>query len=92
MAYEDLIVFESSDDAKLNISGLISKFKKYEDEHAAAIVEKDILINAAISVGLGENSGKRNKVSKPVIKKKEVIKKKVAIGKGAIDGFFKKGK
>lgn len=71
----------------INVKESFEKYKLYEKENAAKVAERDILAQNAINVGLSDGMTK-----KPLkkIAKKVIPKKKVATGKGAIDGFFKK--
>ncbi|CCF58308.1 hypothetical protein KAFR_0E01540 [Kazachstania africana CBS 2517] len=72
----------------ISISGCFDKYNKYKKEIAAQVAEKELLTQTAMNVGLGSKSGKQ--AIKKGIRKVTVAKKKVAVGKGAIDGFFKR--
>ncbi|AQZ15946.1 RNH202 (YDR279W) [Zygosaccharomyces parabailii] len=73
----------------LNISEAIEKYQEYKKHLKDVGKEKELLVQTAMSVGLPTNRGPEK--PKKIIKK-VTVKKKVAMGKGAIDGFFKKSK
>lgn len=84
-AYQSLVKYSSS---TLDIAKAFSNYKAYMESIAAKEKEQELLINAAMKVGMGNGSTK----SKPMAKKPAVVKKVTKISKGAIDGFFKKKK
>lgn len=66
------------------------KYKKYREENDSVIKERKLLTENAMSVGIQTNESFEKK--RKVTKKTVVVKPKVSVGKGAIDGFFKRQK
>lgn len=85
-AYCNLIKYSGQD---LNILEAFQNYQEYKKYLKDLSKEKELLVQNAMSVGLSTDSGAE--ALKKVVKKTSV-KKKVAMGKGAIDGFFKKAK
>lgn len=91
-AYVNILHIPVSDTAgSKNIIESCSKFKKYISENENVIKEREMLMKAAMNVGLG-NVQERAAPKAKIIKKPTLSKSKVAKGKGAIDGFFKRAK
>lgn len=76
------------------VAGCFEAVRNYQKEHALGEQERKLLAESAMQVGRmnGAPSGKSpNNISKVKIKGKPLVpKKRVAVGRGAIDGFFKK--
>ena len=83
--------FEGHD---VSISECFKKFDEYRRETSAAAVEQKLLAQSAINIGIQQTQGRIGKslATKKVAKRTVVAKQKVAVGKGAIDGFFSKKK
>ncbi|SCU87986.1 LADA_0E07470g1_1 [Lachancea dasiensis] len=85
-AYQNLIQYDGED---LNISKSFQQFTNHQVQTAARQKEQELLIDAAMKVGISTANGASGKT--PAKKVTKVVKtKKVNAGKGAIDGFFKK--
>lgn len=88
MAYFNLREFapvEEADKALADIKGSYHKYEEYKNSMKCSIAERELLVNAAMTVGLPTG-----KIKATVVKK--VTKKTVKVSKqtGAIDGFFKR--
>ncbi|EDO16363.1 hypothetical protein Kpol_1051p11 [Vanderwaltozyma polyspora DSM 70294] len=89
-AYLELIKFKGTDNT-ISIDTEVKKFNDYLESNELSIEEKKLLMQAAISVGMNNDSSSDGKDKNKTIKKPIVPKKpRVAVGRGAIDGFFKK--
>ncbi|QID83600.1 hypothetical protein GRS66_006070 [Saccharomyces pastorianus] len=91
-AYRNLIEFSPSstdDNLNLEIKSSFTNLENYQTTDELKNAEKELLMKNAMNVGIGSNGGS---VSVKKVVKKAVVSKKprVAIGKGAIDGFFKR--
>ena len=77
-----------------SISECFKKFDEYRRETSAAAVEQKLLAQSAINIGIQQTQGRNGKslATKKVTKRTVIAKQKVAVGKGAIDGFFSKRK
>lgn len=89
LAYSTLKEFvpanQDSDENLTNIKNSYYVYESYRDSLKCSIAEKELLVNAAMTVGLP--SGKtKTIVTKKVTKKTVKVKKQT----GAIDGFFKR--
>ncbi|SCU86815.1 LAMI_0D03708g1_1 [Lachancea mirantina] len=85
-AYHLLIQYDGPD---LDVSEAFRAYKQHMEVVVAQQKEQQILINAAMNVGLSNRS---TEGKKPLKVRKVTAVKKVVVKKGAIDGFFKKKK
>lgn len=76
---------------ELNVAMAFQKYKNYTQNLKEITKEKESLVQNAMNVGLANESNSTTKTTKKVVKK-TVPQRKVARGKGSIDGFFKKAK
>ncbi|AGO09865.1 AaceriAAL125Wp [[Ashbya] aceris (nom. inval.)] len=86
LAYWELRNYEGDN---LNIKRAFVRQEQYKSEVLEKQKENDILIKSAMSVGFQQDA-KREGPPRQTTNLKSTVKKKVAIGKGAIDSFFKK--
>lgn len=92
-AYHNLVTFSptmASSCINLDIKASFIDLENYETTNESQNAEKELLMKSAMNVGLSSNGSislSVKKVTKKVIQSK---RPKVAIGKGAIDGFFKR--
>ncbi|CAI4057067.1 hypothetical protein SUVZ_02G3920 [Saccharomyces uvarum] len=91
-AYRNLIEFSPStmdSNFNLEIKASFTNLENYQTTEELKNAEKELLMKSAMNVGIGTNGGA---VSVKKVAKKVVLRKKprAAIGKGAIDGFFKR--
>lgn len=92
-AYHNLLTFSPTmDSGCLNpdIKASFIELENYETTNELQNAERELLMKSAMNVGLNSNgrvSLPVKKVTKKIVQNK---KPKVAIGKGAIDGFFKR--
>ncbi|CCD24071.1 Rnh202p NDAI_0C04110 [Naumovozyma dairenensis CBS 421] len=86
--YDDLIQFHPDENStvQLSIKDAHASYIKYKEERRVTSREKEILLKSVTTVGLNNGTTTKGKIVK---KKTTIVKKKVAKGKGAIDGFFK---
>lgn len=89
LVYRALI---TSKNDTLDIAGAFTKYTEYIETTLQEEKEKEILLQAAVKTGLGNSETKKLGVKKVVISKRITKVKKITVGKGAIDGFFKKKK
>ncbi|CAI4038142.1 hypothetical protein SMKI_04G4820 [Saccharomyces mikatae IFO 1815] len=92
-AYHNLVDFSptmGSYCSDLDIKASFTSLEDYETKNELKNAEKELLMKSAMNVGLNTNSRASlsiKKVTKKVVQSKKL---KVATGKGAIDGFFKR--
>ena len=87
VSYTHLDVYKRQN---LDIKASFIDLENYEITKESQNAEKELLMKSAVNVGLSSNGSVSlsvKKVTKKVIQSK---RPKVAIGKGAIDGFFKR--
>ncbi|CCK70994.1 Rnh202p KNAG_0F03320 [Huiozyma naganishii CBS 8797] len=65
-------------------------YSTYRTQISSTVKERELLTEAAVNAGLGNGNAPPNKPVGKTAKKVVVPKKKVTVGKGAIDGFFKR--
>ncbi|CAI4365020.1 CEL_1a_G0011270.mRNA.1.CDS.1 [Saccharomyces cerevisiae] len=92
-AYHNLLTFSPTMDSgclNLDIKASFIELENYETTNELQNAERELLMKSAMNVGLNLNGSVSlpvKKVTKKIVQNK---KPKVAIGKGAIDGFFKR--
>lgn len=74
------------------ITECVGKYNEYNKVNAQTMLDRKALTDSAMKVGIESNGVIDKKKPSKVVKKTTVIKKKVTVGKGAIDGFFKRQK
>ena len=92
MTEEDTLKLELDPQASLTVKQCYDKVLAYKKSTAVSDEEKKLLAQNAMQVGLSNSasdSSNTGRVKKPV-PKKVAPKKRVQVGKGAIDGFFKR--
>ena len=92
MIEEDSLNLELNAQASLTVKQCYDRVLTYKKSTAVSDEEKKLLAQTAMQVGLSNStsdSSSNGRVKKPVAKK-VVPKKRVQVGKGAIDGFFKR--
>lgn len=68
----------------------VQKYNEFKKKNIQASIDRAALTESAINVGIQNNGGMNKKRPAKVVKKNTFNeKKKVSVGKGAIDGFFK---
>ncbi|EJS42260.1 rnh202p [Saccharomyces arboricola H-6] len=91
-AYHNLVEFSATATGcfNLDIKASFTNLENYETTDKLKNAEKELLMKSAMNVGISSNVGASvsiKKVTKKIVQSK---KSRVAIGKGAIDGFFKR--
>lgn len=72
------------------IEGFVQKYNEFKKNSIQASIDRAALTESAINVGIQKSSDIIKKKPVKVVKKNTLVnKKKVSVGKGAIDGFFK---
>ncbi|GAV56142.1 hypothetical protein ZYGR_0BA00480 [Zygosaccharomyces rouxii] len=87
-AYWHLVKYTGED---FNVAMAFQKYEDYTQNLKDVTKEKESLVQNVMNVGLANGSNSTSKTPKKVVKK-TIPQKKVAKGKGSIDGFFKKAK
>ncbi|CAR29760.1 ZYRO0G16390p [Zygosaccharomyces rouxii] len=87
-AYWHLVKYTGEE---LNVAKAFQKYEDYIQNIKDVTKEKESLVQSAMNVGLTNGSNSTTKTTKKVVKK-TVSQRKVATGKGSIDGFFKRAK
>lgn len=87
-AYSHLVKYTGEE---FNISRAFEKYEEHIQNSKDVNKEKELLVQNAMTVGLSNGSNSKAKTTKKVVKN-TVSQNKVATGKGAIDGFFKRVK
>lgn len=83
-AYIHLLQYSNDE---LDIANAFEVYRNYTELTLRKEKEQEILVNAAMKVGMAHDSGKKVGTKK-IVKITKI--KKVAVKKGAIDGFFKR--
>lgn len=87
-AYWNLVNYTGEE---FNVAMAFKKYEEYTQSLKEITKEKESLVQNAMNVGLSDGSGSSMKTTKKAVKK-TVPQKRVAKGKGSIDGFFKRAK
>ncbi|CAI4058752.1 Rnh202p SKDI_04G4910 [Saccharomyces kudriavzevii IFO 1802] len=92
-AYHNLVEFSpTTTDTffNLHIKASFTDLEKYETTNELKNAEKELLMKSATNIGLGSNGSVSVAMKKVTKKIPQSNRTRVAIGKGAIDGFFKR--
>lgn len=74
------------------IAESVQKYNEYNKVNKQAMLDRKALTENAMKVGLESNGVIDKKKPLKVVKKTTVVKRKISVGQGAIDGFFKRQK